>query len=286
MHQLNKVEPADIANLGPEQLVRLLDVLLHAEARDRLIAKHGVFVPYQIYVPDGGRDGKWDNAIEPYEYIPRGLTYYQCKAQELSDGDCRSELLRVDTKKEVRLKEKVDEVLSRGGAYVFFSGRPCVNIDNRVTAARKALSDAGRTTAETDCIDFFDANRIAAWVNLHAAAFAYVCQQVFKWQAVGLRTVEDWGADPIFHYDFQTNDYIAEQIQNVRQWLATSGNIARVTGPSGLGKTRIGFEVFACKSIGDEQLRKALTSSTVCVDVQTYGEQVLGWVDQLSLYGL
>jgi hypothetical protein len=71
MNQLNRVGPDHIERLGPEQLVRLLNVLLHAEAKDRLLAKHGIHVPFQITVPDGGRDGKWEAEIGEYEYIPR-----------------------------------------------------------------------------------------------------------------------------------------------------------------------------------------------------------------------
>jgi hypothetical protein len=73
MNQLNKVGPEHIERLGAEQLVRLLDLLLHAEAKDRCLAKHGIQVPFQINVPDGGRNGKWDADIEANEYIPKNL---------------------------------------------------------------------------------------------------------------------------------------------------------------------------------------------------------------------
>ncbi|SRR5216683_1678975 len=123
---------------GPEELVRLLDLLLRGEARDRLLEKHGIFVPFQINAPDGGRDGRWDAQIKDCEYIPRLLTYYQCKAQSLTDADCRAEILRTDQPNDVRLKEKVAEVFEKGGAYVFFSSHPCTKIDDRIAAARPA----------------------------------------------------------------------------------------------------------------------------------------------------
>ncbi len=63
MNQLNKIQPDDIKRLGADGLVRLLDLLLHGEARNRLIGKHGIFVPFQISVIDGGRDGKWEAPI-------------------------------------------------------------------------------------------------------------------------------------------------------------------------------------------------------------------------------
>jgi hypothetical protein len=285
MNQLNQIEPDDIKQLGPDQMVRLLDLLLHAEAKDRFLLKHGIHVPFQITVPDGGRDGKWDADIDPYEYIPKKLTYYQSKAQTLTDGQCRAEILRTDEPGNYTLKEKVKEVMEQGGAYVFFSSHPCVAIDERIAACRKALHDAGRPSPDNDCIEFLDANKIAKWVNLHISAFAYVCQYTTNFQAVGLKNVEAWGQEPIFSYEFQLNDYLADQIRNLRQWLVKPGNIARITGPSGLGKTRLGYEVFSCKSIDDNKVRKILYEAAAYADAQVYGQQILGWVDQLCGLG-
>ena len=285
MDQLNEIEPDDIKRLNADQLVRLLHILLHAEARDRLVEKHGIFVPFQINVPDGGRDGRWNAAISECEYIPRNLTYYQCKASYLGNADCRNELLRQDVPGDVQLKEKVAEVLEQGGAYVFFSSHPCVPIDERITASRDALRDAGRQHPENDCIEFLDANHIADWVNLHAAAFAYVCQVTGTRQPVGLRSLAAWGEDPIFRFRFQLNDYLSEHIRSLRKWLAEPRQVARITGPSGLGKTRLGYEVFACPDLGDEQAREALANSVVYTDCQIYRD-VLGWIDQISTFGL
>jgi len=263
----------------------LLHLLLHAEAKDRLLAKHGIHVPFQINVPDGGRDGKWDADIEANEYIPKRLTYYQCKAQHLTDGGCRAEILRSDQIGDIRLKEKVDEVLNQGGAYVFFSSHPCVKIDERIIAAREALRDAGRTTPENDCIEFLDANKIADWVNLHVSAFAFVCQQVTNWQPVGLRTVEAWGDDPIFRRVFQPNDYLTGQIRSIREWLIKPQNVARITGPSGLGKTRLGYEVFSFQDVGDDKVRQVISGTVAYTDAQYYREDVIGWADQLCNFG-
>ena len=286
MNQLNTIEPDDIERLRPEELVRLLDFLLRNEARNRLLGKHGIFVPFQITVPDGGRDGKWEAPITDCEYIPRPLTYYQCKAQAMTDSDCRAELLRRDKPSDIQLKEKVSEVLEKGGAYVFFCSHSCVNIDDRIKAARKALTDAGRSKAELDCIDFLDANRIAAWVNMHASAFAFVSQLTTRFQPVGLRTIESWGEDPIFRYGFQPNDFLIETIRNLREWLSKPQQVARISGPSGLGKTRLGYEVFHYDKIEQDQVRTVLAASVAYTDVQFYGEDVFGWIDQLCLLGI
>ena len=290
MNQLNKIEARHIQLLNSDQLVRLLDVLLQSEARTRLLAKHGIHVPFQITVPDGRSDGKWDANIGEYEYIPRSLTYFQCKASNLKDSDCRAEILAKDKKAKGKqtkfeLKEKVREVMENAGAYVFFCGQAVVPIDKRIKACRKALKDAGRTTPEKDCIEFLDANRIAAWVNLHVAALSYVNSITTNFQAIGLKSVEAWGGETIFDCDFQLNEYLANNVRALREWLIKPRSVARVTGPSGLGKTRLGYEVFSCKSLEDEKIRKPLHDSTAYVDAQDYGNQVLGWVDQICNLG-
>lgn len=285
MHQLNKIGPEHIQRLGPEQLVRLLNLLLHAEARTHCFGKHGIHVPYQITVPDGGKDGQWAADIKDCEYIPRRLTYYQCKAQSMSDADCRGEILREDEPNNYRLKDKVNEVLALGGAYVFFCSHPSVRLDERIKATREALRDAGRPSPEMDCIDFLDANRIADWVNLHVSAFAYVCQQTSNFQAIGLKNIQAWKDDKTLAYDFQLNDYLKEQILNIRDWLCSSRSVARITGPSGLGKTRLGYEVFACATIDDNRVRQPLYGSVAYIDAQLYGQDVLGWIDQLCGFG-
>jgi hypothetical protein len=286
MKELNKIEPDDIKRLGPEELVRLLDLLLRGEARNRLFEKHGIFVPFQINVSDGGRDGRWDAPIKDCEYIPRPLTYYQCKAEALTEAKCRAEILRSDEPDDVRLKEKVAEVLEKGGAYVFFSSHPCPKIDERIAAAHQALANAGRPEPQNDCIEFLDANRIAAWVNTHVAAFAYMCQKTMRFQMVGLRAIRLWAEDPIFQYEFQSNKFLSDQIENIRKWLSEPRRVARISGPSGLGKTRLGFEVFNCETIGDDKIRAILAGSVAYTDVQFYGEDVFGWIDQICLFGL
>jgi hypothetical protein len=285
MKQLNRIEPDDIKRLGADQLVRLLNLLLHAEVKTRCIQKHAIHVPFQITVHDGGRDGRWDAAIAEYEYIPRKLTYYQCKAQEMGDADCRKEILRSDKGGDIRLKEKVEEVLSQGGAYVFFSSYPCVNIDDRIAASRKALGDGGRPHPGKDCIEFLDANRIANWVNLHVSAFAYVCQQTANFQAVGLKDIQSWKNDVGLECDFQLNAYLKDQILSLREWLLEPRNVARITGFSGLGKTRLGYEVFSCESVDDNRIRQLLHETVAYVDGQVYGQIVLGWIDQIASLG-
>jgi hypothetical protein len=149
MNQINQVEPADIGRLDASQLVRLLHVLLHAEARCRNINKTGIHVPFEINVADGGSDGQWNGEIEANDYIPKKLTVFQCKAQELGPSQCADEMCKEAS---TELKTQVKRVLEAGGSYVFFCSHPYNTdlIEKRIAKVRETLKNAGRSTWETD----------------------------------------------------------------------------------------------------------------------------------------
>ena len=72
--------------------------------------------------------------------------------------------------------------------------------------------------------------------------------------------------------------------------LSESGRVVRLTGPSGLGKTRLAFEVLnaGAKDTPDpaEMIRRSLESSAIYLDMQVSGNRVLEWVTQLNQWGL
>lgn len=285
MHQITQVEAKDIGCLDGSQLVRLLHVLLLAEARSRNINKTGIHVPFEINVADGGSDGQWDGEIEANDYIPKKLTVFQSKAQDLSPAQCADEMHKENS---TDLKSQVKKVLEAGGAYVFFCSHSynTDQLEKRITKAQEALKNAGRLTWETDEIRFLDATQIAQWVNKHAAALTYVCLCTRIRQEVALRDYKHWSEDPLFEFDFQSNDHVNGFISEIRSTLSEPRGIARITGPSGLGKTRLGFEVFHAPAHGDGgKVREALAASVVYLDMQIYRRAVLGWVNQLALGG-
>ena len=94
---LTKIEPDEIKRLKADDLVRLLHRLLLCEARAMELDSPGILVPYEITVPDGGSDGEWrpkaeNAAFVENQFIPRNWTRYQCKAEHLTEGMCRSEI--------------------------------------------------------------------------------------------------------------------------------------------------------------------------------------------------
>jgi hypothetical protein len=239
MNYLNRVESDHIARLKPHELPTLLRLLLYAKAKHRPVSVH---VPLQIYVPDDGEDGRWNGDVEPTEYIPNVLTIYQVKAQELDEADCAKAMLTSDG----RVKGSVQKILDEDGCYLFFCGRPYVQlahgIESRIDAANNALTQAGQKPKRPDQIRFLDSNKIAAWTNQHVATVAYVCKCCQLTSLGMFRTWADWRRDAIFKLSFHSNSQLNQCIDDFRKHLIQPGKIARITGLSGLGKTRLAFE--------------------------------------------
>ena len=102
-----KIEPNEIKQLGSDTLVRLLHRLLHCEALAMGLSSHGIFVPYEITVPDGGSDGEWRAQSTTNEYIPRNWTRYQCTAEHITASKCRDEVAPEDKKGNFIAKENL-----------------------------------------------------------------------------------------------------------------------------------------------------------------------------------
>lgn len=260
MNTLHVIESDDIQRLQPGQLVGLLRVLLHAEAKP---TDAHVLVPAQITVSDGGEDGRWEGATNAAEYIPKKFTLFQSKAEKLDPKGCAAELL--DGKG--ALKPAIKEVLRRKGAYVYFCGRGLTQpkIKARLEKAFAALRTV-RKTLRASPLHFLDGNKIAAWTNRHVAAVAYVAKCCHLPVASDYRTWSDWSRDPVFTTNFHSNATLDRFIAQLRDHLLRPKNIGRITGLSGLGKTRLGFEALRPPEPGGDVQRAILSYSCAYLD--------------------
>ena len=277
MKRLHQIEPEHIARLQPGQLVGLLRILLYAEARGGNVAVH---VPTQIYVPDGGEDARWEGEVTPNEFIPNALTLFQSKAELLGPTACGNAMRRKDGS----LVPAITEVLERNGAYVFFCREPYVQkgLTARIKAAHDAIVKAGKALGNVPPVRFLDGNKIAAWTIRHPAAVAYVsecCQLPFVGE---LRTWEDWSQDPACCGNFYSNAAIDTHIKSLREHLAEPRRIARVTGLSGLGKTRLAFEALRPPSAKENLVQASLNKAAAYLDMEHSPNGVLSLVSSIA----
>jgi hypothetical protein len=268
---LAKIEPDEIKLLKADTLVRLLHQLLLCEARAMELVSPGILVPYEITVPDGGSDGEWkpktnNAAFTPNQFIPRNWTRYQCKAEHLTEGKCRSEIAPEDAKGNFNAKARVKEVLQAGGCYAFFSNDHEVKPSNDQdidTIARDQLQKAGVTPAANAVIEFFGCNRIAEWTNKFPAAVRYVREVTKGFGGVHYFTFGGWTKITDISGTFFVNEAITKKIETIRATLlAGKTRMIRVTGLSGVGKSRLVYE--ALKQFKDGNvLQDSLSASAI-----------------------
>lgn len=241
-----EVTADQIGSLDAGQLVALLRKLLLADARRAGIARRGVLVPAQINVADDGEDGsiEWSDGPESTDYLPTRRCMFQVKASNKMEPEaCRKEVKT----KAGSLKVAVDECLAAGGTYIFFCSQPCNEkmIKARIEKIRQGIAEVTGDTYPDGDIHFYDANRTADWVNSHAPVAVWVIEQTTGVRLDHFRTWDKWALEEdLAEVEFVSAPSLDDQIEQIRSHLGEHRAVARVVGLSGLGKTRLAFEVF------------------------------------------
>ena len=300
MRHLNKIEGTDLARLNPADFALLLRILLYSEAKMRDIARNGVHVSTAINVSDGGEDGRWAAPLTPSDYIPNPLTVYQIKAEKISPGECATEMFvaSVDKKtkkagkkakaKKAKLKPAVAGAFRQKGCYCFFcSARyPQKQITARLAKVRAALTKADQRFKNAQ-LAFLDADKIAAWANLHAPAVAFVTSTLRLAPEEALRDWRAWSRDQeLTKYPFELNPYLEAHVASLRTLMQNSKQIARVYGPSGVGKTRLVYEVFRPAAGGGTAPDSTMADCIVYLDLSTNPDDKIDAVQLIAESGM
>lgn len=245
MSTLFRVESRDITELNDLQLTKLLKLLLHLEARFSGIADRAVDVALNITVADGGEDGriKWDAGPDKTKYLPSRFCQFQIKATYMGPADCANEIVTRDG----LMKRMVEDALDNGAAYILFTNRE-LNTEQkteRIARIREKLASLGKQYADTVTIEVYDAAKIEGWANEYIPAIVTVLNWIGRPLERGLKTWNDWSQ----HSEYQRFPYIADEVrkealESLKVLLNVPGKCARIVGLSGLGKSRLAFEVF------------------------------------------
>lgn len=253
------VDPSEIHHLDGLQLVRLLRVLLYAEARKAGVPLRNVDVPLQITIADGGQDAivKWQDGEVSTDYFPGRDVVFQCKATDHGDAQWKKE---VWTKKSQRKKAKVlndavAEVLERGGSYVGVTATPLVGskADDRAAAIKDGIRAAGGDPAKLTSVRVYDGNKLAAWASSHPAVALWVKEQKAGVPFAGFATLDQWGkradvAMPPFVGSASRAFSLGSNRADLLDFTQLAGRLidhlsapracVRIWGASGIGKTR------------------------------------------------
>lgn len=247
-----KVDSSDVNKLNDIQLTQLLKELLHAEAFKFDIAQRNVEVALNIRVGDGGEDGRiqWENGPESTDYLPCRLSMFQNKATKMTKAGYAKEILNSDGD----IKKKVDDVLSQKGTYIVFTTQELntKQKDERISEVRRKLGDLKKPYSDNCDIRIYDSAQIAGWVNQFVSIIVSVQHWLRKPLERGLKTYEIWSEhEELSHLPYAPVAHREDLILQLRTDLPTPKSCFRVTGLSGLGKTRTAFQVFA----EDESIR-------------------------------
>jgi hypothetical protein len=282
MPALFKVESSDIKDLNALQLTKLLKLLLHLEARSSGIAERAVDVALNITVPDGGEDGRiqWNTGPPHTNYLPIRFVQFQVKATAMGPTDCANEIVNRDGS----MKRMVESVLDNGGAYILFTNQELnteQKIPERIAKIREKLTELGKPYAATATIDIYDAAKIEGWVNNYVSAIVAVLNWVGRPLGPGLKTWNDWSQ----HGEYLRFPFIADTerqaaFETLKGLLSQPKKCARIIGLSGLGKTRLAFEVFR-----DAEEHDDLSKRVVYVDASA-NASILGLVNDWVQCGL
>ena len=264
---LNQVTIDHIENLKDLELSQLLHLLLHSEAQKERLKEWDASVPFNITTGDAGSDGKmvWTGKPIRTPYVPNKFTIFQNKATELNPSKCFEEILETEKKgKSRKLKAQLKKLVEANGCYILFTTQAIVDNgkEERIKEFRRAITECGHTNASTFEIYVYDANKIKDWVNeyIEAVLFVQQCNGITRptgfitWPELGLELNEA-------ETPFQSNATTDSNITTIRTAIENEKAI-RISGHSGLGKTRLVFETFGPRSV-----QPAVTSGLVYYDV-------------------
>ena len=247
---MNEVALSNIENLTDIQLSQLLHKLLVLEASASKLEEWEHSVPFNITTGDGGEDGKMKCSELPKsnQYLKNKFTIFQNKATSLFPSDCYEEIMQTQKKDEKTrvLKSQIKKLVEEDGCYTLFTNIPIVEKgkEERIAKFREAIKDAGHPNHETFQIEVFDANKIKDWCNEYIAAVTLVQGFNSMTRPYSFMTWEQWEAISRARENiFQKDSVITDNENSIKESIS-SEKVIRITGHSGLGKTRLVLESF------------------------------------------
>ncbi|WP_373033964.1 hypothetical protein [Sulfurovum sp.] len=258
----------DIADLNDTDLRTLIGLLCEAELNSLGLPIAGVTWGGHQNASDGGVDVRVDVDTLPQidGYIPRANTAFQVKKPDMP---------RAAIKKEMRpkgvLQKFFSELAESNGAYIIVSSQGST-ADSALRDRKKAMQDAlhGLTGASNIKVDFYDRERVAGWVRSHPAMILWVRSKLGR-SIQGWKPYGNWancpnGIDEEYLCDDQVRLFDHSSVQEgmsgvqglnaLRNSLSVAASSVRLTGLSGVGKTRL-LQAMFDERIGDNPLNQS-----------------------------
>lgn len=266
MSNLLEITGEDIAALNDTDLRTLIGLLCEADYRSAGLSTKGITWGGNQTAKDGGLDVsvRGDTLPPPSSFMPRKITGIQVKKPDMP----RAEILKEMQPKGV-LREEIRTLIQENGAYVIVSSQGSTTasaLKSRTDAMREAV--AREDNHQNLHVEFLDRGRIATWVRMHPSLILWVRNKIGR-QLKGWQSYENWAHAPggieeeyllddglrLHDETVPTSDGMSARngLLKLRSILATSKTSVRLTGLSGVGKTRLVQALFDEK-IGEQAL--------------------------------
>ena len=233
-----------LADLAPDRATDFFRVLLWNEAERVGIGRNLLQFSGNINVSDGGIDAVIRNAKPSSdEVIPQGLSGYQVKTSPLSPADCRKELHQNERLSDP-LKPEIKKLLDAGGTYVLALFSDEVH-PKKVLIEQAIGEDLTTVGYQNPKFRVYTVDQIASFATRFLAQVASLNEYLLQ----GL-PYQMWAQnrDVIAPRSFVTDTNRDKIIEDIRDTVRKQGEetpVFRLTGLSGLGKTRLVFEALS-----------------------------------------
>lgn len=261
-----------IFDIEKDDLLRLSDVLLEeliARLAEAEVAVNGYSPAYvrwagSITAPDDGIDIHVQVPVKNFStgFLERADTILQAKVHTMPKSTIQNEMFDDNG----QLTETISEQISKGGGYIIVSlsddCSPKMRKD-RLEAMKDAVK--GHFNSDVIHLDFYDRSKLALWLRQHPSVLLWVKEKLGQGYS-GWKPYAAWSNPPSGVEDTLIDDEgvvitlpkgkrlsIKDAIEPIRALIRTSSKAVRITGLSGVGKTRIVQALFD-ETFGDNPL--------------------------------
>ncbi|TPN03015.1 hypothetical protein [Mesorhizobium sp. B2-1-5] len=244
------VSADDVQNLSDSDLRELVARLAQADVRSAGFSTNAVTWGGDQRAEDGGIDVRVAlGALEKISgNIPASQTGFQVKTENFASADIVEEMMPRGA-----IRPSISELAVRKGAYVIVSSKSSVADSahkRRLATMNKCLSEAGLAGKVT--VEFYDRRRIATWIEKYSSLVAWVRELCGRsaqgWQSFGAWAHRETDVNATYMLDEKAKVLVpdasdgitvAAAIDRIRRDLNKERASVRITGLSGVGKTRL-----------------------------------------------
>jgi hypothetical protein len=261
------IEGKDVSALNDVDLRSLVVRLCEAELTLTGLPLSAITAGGDQNAPDGGLDVRvtLEANSQQLDFIPRSICGFQVKKPDMPASEITKEM-----QPDGVLRQSIRTLAECQGAYIIVSAQ-----GSAADAAYQRRLDAMQACCADLCVDFYDRERLARWVNQYPGVALWLRERIGTplsgWQPYGTWAYRD-AADSIFIDDerarvqdcrnnMSESMTMAQGITALRRTLAAPLGIARLVGLSGVGKTRLVQALFDHR-VGDGNLNPALALYT------------------------